>query len=177
MGKQYNALSDSDIHFINNQKLFFIASCSNKELNLSPKGYNSIRVLSNNQLVYLDFPGSGNRTARDIENNGLITIVFTAFDGDPKILRLFCKGSLIQRQSDDFTFYLKLFTGFKQESIRRFILFDILTVESSCGMSVPYYEYKGDRPQLKDWAEERAKSNTLHEYIEKRKNPPDIRFR
>ncbi|PHS55831.1 MAG: hypothetical protein COB17_10900 [Sulfurimonas sp.] len=40
----------------------------------------------------IDMYGSGNRTARDILDDGEITIVFNAFDGSPKILRLFCKS-------------------------------------------------------------------------------------
>lgn len=176
MGKQYETLTKDDIKFIQVQKLFYIASCSNKEVNLSPKGYNSIKVLSDNQLIYLDFPGSGNRTARDIENKGKITLLFTAFEGSAKILRLFCKGSLINRNSEEFKYYATLFPDFTPDALRRFILFDILTVESSCGLSVPYFQYQGNREELKNWAEEKANNKKIEEYIEKRKTPPDIRY-
>jgi|GEM_PF-6416734 len=37
MGKQYKSLNDKDIEFIKKQKLFYIASCSGQEVNLSPK--------------------------------------------------------------------------------------------------------------------------------------------
>jgi hypothetical protein len=53
IGKQYKVLTDKNIEFIKQQKLFYIASSSGKEVNLSPKGYGTIRVLNNNSLVFL----------------------------------------------------------------------------------------------------------------------------
>lgn len=176
MGNQYETLTEQDIQFIHEQKMFFIASCSGKEVNLSPKGYDSILVLSNKQLLFLDFPGSGNRTGRDIENEGSVTLMFTAFSGKPKILRLFCKGKLINRDHADFNTFTPLFNDFQPESIRRFILFDILTVENSCGMSVPLYDYKENRNELKDWAEDKGNEKGVDAYIEKRKIPPEIKY-
>ncbi|KAI5480154.1 hypothetical protein MNV49_001815 [Pseudohyphozyma bogoriensis] len=38
---------------------------------------------------------------------------------------------------------------------RAIIWLDVHAVGSSCGMSVPYFTYEGDRPALKEWAAER----------------------
>ena len=70
MGKQYKNLTLEDINFIKEQKLFYLASCSTKEVNLSPKGYDSIRVIDNQTLAFANLPGSGNRTHRDSVENG-----------------------------------------------------------------------------------------------------------
>jgi CO dehydrogenase/acetyl-CoA synthase beta subunit len=59
MGKQYQVLTDENINFIKKQKVFYIASSSGKEVNLSPKGYDSIRVINNSKLIFLNLVGSG----------------------------------------------------------------------------------------------------------------------
>lgn len=142
MGKRYEKLSDLDKEFIKNQHMFFIASCSGKEVNLSPRGYDCFRVTGDNEAVFLDYAGSGNRTATDINADGEVTVMFCSFDEKPLILRLFCKGELISR--DDVT-CRSLFENEYLAGMRRFVKLHIYCVEHSCGMSVPFYEFKGDR--------------------------------
>ena len=43
---QYKVLRDKDKEFIRQQKLFYIASTSRNQVNLSPKAYDTIRILS-----------------------------------------------------------------------------------------------------------------------------------
>jgi len=173
MGKQYKSLTDADIEFIKKQKLFYLASASDKEVNLSPKGYDSIRVLDKNTLVFLNYPGSGNRTYRDAKNSGEFTLVFNAFDGDAKILRLFCKAKIVDSQDDVFSKYLKMFAE-KRSLVRDFFEFDIYAVESSCGQSVPFMEYKSDRKSLKNWVVKMDENSKLEEYKAKRIIPPNL---
>lgn len=173
MGKQYRYLKEHDVEFIKEQKLFYMASCSGQEVNLSPKGYDCIRVLDGESLLYMDYPGSGNRTARDIEANGEVTVVFNAFEGKPKILRLFCKGELIEKTDDRFSTYLEHFDE-SSELIRRLTKLNIYAVESSCGMSVPEMTYVGDRSGLRDWVVMQNTGGTLEEYIEAHALPPKL---
>lgn len=173
MGKQYKTLTQSDEKFIKNQKLFYLASCSDKEVNLSPKGYNTIRVIDPSTLVFLNYPGSGNRTYSDAEKNGEFTIVFNAFEGDAKILRLFCKAKAVDSTSENFTKYVELF-GVNENLIRDFFEFNIYAVESSCGMSIPIMEYKGERNALKNWVKKMDKSGKLEEYKQNHFTPPDL---
>lgn len=174
MGKQYKVLTDRDKEFIKKQKLFYIASCSEQEVNLSPKGYDTIRVLSENTLVYMDYPGSGNRTHRDTKNNGEFTILFNAYEGKAMILRLFCKAKLVEEKSKEFSHFLELF-GEKESVVRNFFIFDIYGVESSCGDSVPYMEYKGDRDSLKNWAVKMDSNGKLEKYIQDHTIPPSMK--
>lgn len=160
MGTQYKNLTNNDISFIKKQKMFFIASCSDKEVNLSSKGYDTIRVLNNTQILFLSYPGSGNRTYRDASNNGKFTLVFTSFDETPKILRIFAKAIIIDKTHNKYEEYKNIF-GIKESLIRDIFLFDIYAVELSCGESVPYYEYKGDRNSLKNWAKSMDKKEHL----------------
>jgi len=173
MGKQYRKLTQPDMAFIKEQKLFYLASCSGGEVNLSPKGYDSIRVINATTLLFMHYPGSGNRTYRDVEAGGEVTLVFNAFVGDAKILRLFCKAEIINTQSENFLEYAKKF-GENPDVVRDFFLFNIYAVESSCGMSVPIMEYKEDRKQLRNWAVKMHKNGQLEAYNEKTFVPVDL---
>jgi len=174
MGSQYKQLTDEDITFIQNQKLFYLASSSGQEVNLSPKGFECISVLNHEELIYLDYPGSGNRTARDIEDNGEITLVFNAFNGPARILRLFCKGELIEKHDERFTQYFSNFVAEKVH-IRRIIKFTIYAVESSCGMGIPKMQYQKERTGLKKWIAAQAEDGTLKSYIQAHDVPPNIK--
>jgi hypothetical protein len=173
MGKQYKKLTSEDVAFIKQQKLFYIASASNAEVNLSPKGYDSIRLLNESQLLYLDYPGSGNRTARDIKNGGDITILFNAFEGKAQILRMFCKGHIIDKEHADFAAYIDHFDVIP-EAMRQLFVFDIYAVETSCGESVPYMEFKKERKTLKKWTKNLADSGKLETYITDHEVPIDL---
>ena len=173
MGSQYKVLKQNDIEFIQKQKLFFIASCSNKEVNISPKGYDSIKVLDESTIVFMNYPGSGNRTYTDATNDGEFTLIFTSYEGEAKILRVFCKASIVKYDSDDFNEYLELFDE-KKEIVRDFFKFDIYAVESSCGESIPIMEYKKDRRVLKDWAIKMDKNKKLEKYKKDHLIPPNL---
>jgi len=174
LGKQYKVLSENDREFIKKQKLFYIASASKQEVNLSPKAYHTIQVLNESTVVFLDYPGSGNRTYRDTLADGEFTLLFNAFEGKAMILRLFCKAKIVENKSKDFYRYLEMFN--EQESlVRNFFIFDIYAIESSCGDSIPYMEYKGDRDSLKNWMVKLDKTNKLEPYIQKHMRPPNIK--
>jgi len=174
MGKQYKSLTDADIEFIKKQKLFYLASSSGTEVNLSPKGYDTIRVLDKNNLVFLNYPGSGNRTYTDAKLDGEFTLVFNAFEGNAKILRLFCKATIIESKSEKFYNYLEVFAE-KEGVVRDFFEFSIYAVESSCGMSIPIMEYKSEREELRNWAIKMDENGKLEEYKEKKFTPPNLR--
>lgn len=173
MGKQYKALNPEDIAFINEQKLFYLASCSGLEVNLSPKGLECIYVRDPGTLIYLDYPGSGNRTARDIRGGGEVTLLFNAFEGPAKILRLFCKGELIEKHDDTFEAYFEPFNE-KRTHVRRIIRLNVYAVETSCGMGVPKMQFLKERTGLRKWIVQEAEGGTLSNYIEMHETPPDL---
>jgi len=174
MGKQYKELTNEDMNFIKEQKLFYIASSSGKEVNLSPKGYDTIRVLDNKRLLFLSYSGSGNRTFTDAKKNGEFTVLFNAFTGKANILRLFCKAKIVENRSQDFYSYLNIFNE-KESLVRNFFIFEIYAVESSCGESVPYMEYKEDRDSLKNWIVKMDKNGKLEKYNKDHFKPLDIK--
>lgn len=171
MGKQYKALTQEDVSFIQAQKLFYLASASGKEVNLSPKGHDTMRVLDKYRLLFLDYPGSGNRTYRDTMGNGEFTLVFNAFEGSAKILRIFCKAEVIEKDDFNFNGYLSHF-DVNPTYVRNLFLFDIYAVESSCGMTVPYMSYVKERKSLKKWVKNMAEEGRLAQYIKDHEEPP-----
>lgn len=171
MGSQYGSLNEYDKTFIAEQKMFFIASSSGKEVNLSPRGYDCLRILGDNEAVFLDYAGSGNRTARDIEAEGDITVMFCSFGPAPMILRFFCKGEVIEKENSTLQ---KMFSLMDLKGRRQFIKLHIYCVEHSCGMSVPIYEFTSQRSELKEWCKEEENAGRLDEYIKRRHTPQDL---
>ena len=100
-------------------------------------------------------------------------MVFNAFEGKPKILRLFCKATIVEDESEQFHKYLELFNE-KKSLVRNFFEFNIYAVESSCGDAIPYMEYKGERTSLKEWMVKMDNSDRLEEYKEGHFSPPNL---
>lgn len=173
MGKQAKELTPKDIKFIEAQKLFYVASASNSEVNLSPKGHDSLRVLDESTLLFMNYSGSGNRSYRDASNDGEFTLVFNAFEGTPKILRLFCKASIVHREDERFHEYLAMFKE-KASLVRNFYLYHIYAVETSCGYTVPIMEFKEERTTLKKWMNNFDERGKLEPYNKKNFNPPNL---
>ena len=173
MGKQYKSLKESDIKFIQEQKLFYLSSCSGHEVNLSPKGYDSIYIIDPSTLYMLDYLGSGNRTARDLNENGEVTVLFNAFDGKPNILRCFCKGEVIEKTDKEFVQASEYFTE-QAEVIRQFFKLKVYAVESSCGMGVPIMKFQQERPEVRDYALTMAKEGKFEQYVLDHQNPPPL---
>lgn len=174
MGKQYKALKQKDIDFIKQQKVFFLASCSDYEVNLSPKGYECIEVLDNETLLYLDYPGSGNRTYRDVMADGDFTLMFNAYEGKANITKLFCKAEVVAKEEERFEKYLEHFCV-DASHVRQFFLFHIYAVETSCGDGVPYMKFEDERESLKEWTSKMADSGKLEQYMENHALPPVLK--
>jgi len=109
MGKEMEDISAEHKSFIEAQHLFFVTTAPLNEeghINLSPKGFDCFRVLSPTRVGYLDIVGSGNETSAHLLENGRITFMFCAFDGPPKILRLYGKGKTVLPGDVNGTSYL-----------------------------------------------------------------------
>lgn len=153
MAKFNDRILDQHREFIAKQKMFFVASAplgSSGHVNLSPKGNDSFRVLSDHQVAYMDMIGSGNETSAHLLENGRVTFMFCAFEGPPNILRLYGHGRTILPGHPDWENLAQHFQ--LQLSTRQIIIADIDKVQTSCGFSVPLYEYFGERDHAEKWA-------------------------
>ena len=93
MAQRYDEMRPDHIAFIEQQKLFFVGTAANDgTINVSPKGWDSLRILGPSHIAWLNITGSGNETAAHLAQNERMTMMFCAFDGNPKILRLYGKA-------------------------------------------------------------------------------------
>lgn len=151
MGLRYSEIPDNLKKFIKNQKIFFVGTATDtSRVNISPKGMDTLRVLDKNRIVWLSVTGSGNETSAHIQENPRMTIMFVAFAGKPMILRLYGKAKVIHKNDHEWDEMFSLFNplpGARQ-------IFDLTVdlVQTSCGMSVPIFEYNGEREELNNWA-------------------------
>lgn len=155
MAKFYNKITSRIQSFIEAQKVFFVATApKNGRINLSPKGMDTFRVLDETKVAWLSVTGSGNETSAHLLENGKMTIMMCAFEGAPNILRLYGKAFEILPKDEKWN---NLVTQFpKLPGTRQIFVMDIESIQTSCGMSIPFYEYKSERNQLNDWAKEKG---------------------
>lgn len=162
MGKLYTELDKRLRGFIGAQRLFFVATAPSGHdghVNCSPKGLDSLRVLDATTVAYLDYVGSGVETIAHVRENGRIVIMFCAFEGPPRIVRLHGRGEVVEPADEGFA---ALATAFLDTSgARSIICVHLHRISDSCGYGVPLYRYEGERTQLKAWVERKGPEGLL----------------
>jgi hypothetical protein len=147
MAEFFDSMTDKHIAFIAQQPMFFVATAAaDGRINLSPKGYDSFRVLDANRVAYLDLGGSGNETHAHLVADGRITIMFNNFSSPALIMRLYGTGRPVLPQDagwDELAAHFDILPGTRQ-------IFDIKVdnVQTSCGWGVPQMELKAERETL-----------------------------
>ncbi len=153
-------LTEIDGHlrtFIQSQQMFFVSTAplnADGHLNLSPKGLDTFRILGPKQVAYLDVTGSGVETIAHLKENGRIILMFCAFQGPPKILRLHGHGRVIEPAAPGFSQLAAHFPTY--QSVRSIILINVTRVADSCGYGVPLMKFEGMRKQHFAWAEKKG---------------------
>lgn len=164
MGRLTSGINDKVQAFIEAQRMFFVASAplaSEGHVNLSPKGLDTLRVLSPTSVAYLDYVGSGAETIAHLKENGRIVIMFCAMQDPPKILRLHGRGIALEPQDEEYQRLRALFPS--DPSGRAIVVVNVDRVADSCGFGVPIYQFDRDRTQLPDWSERKG-TDGLREY-------------
>jgi len=166
MGHRYSEISDKLKGFIENQKIFFVGTATaDSRINISPKGMDSLRVLDKNRVVWLNVTGSGNETAAHIQENSRMTIMFTAFEGDPVILRLYGNADVIHKNDSKWNELYSLFNPIS--GARQIFELTVDLVQTSCGMAVPLFDYVEEREQLNNWASRKGDAGIKKYWLEK----------
>lgn len=157
MAKVFDEIDDELAAFLAEQKLFFVATAplaGDGLINLSPKGFDSFRVLGPRSVAYLDLTGSGVETVAHVKENGRLVILFCAFSGAPRIVRLHGRGQALEPGDAAFD---ELAARFPELPGRRSIIrMDVQRIADSCGFGVPRYHYESERPTLFEWAEKKG---------------------
>jgi len=153
MAKKYPAIEGAIKEFIEGQQMFFVGSApldAKGHVNISPKGLDTLRILGPKTVAYLDLTGSGIETVSHVRENGRIVLMFCAFQGPPKILRLYGEGKVVEEHDAEFPGLQAKFP--RHDGIRSIIVVELTDIIDSCGYGVPLFKYEGQREQHAAWA-------------------------
>ena len=143
----FDQLTEDHIDFIKDQKVFFVATgVAEGTINLSPKGLDSLRVVENNRILWMNLTGSGNETAAHVQENPRMTLMMNAFEGKALILRIYGQAKVIHHLDEEWKEFIDLFPY--SEGSRQIFDLSIELVQTSCGWAVPEYEFKKERDIL-----------------------------
>ncbi len=164
MGKIYEQIDEKLAAWIERQHLFFVATAplsANGHVNVSPKGdLRWFRILGPREVGYLDFVGSGAETIAHTRENGRIVVMFCAFDGPPRIVRLHGRASVLQATDP-----LAARFDPPEHAVRSVIRIEVERIADSCGYGVPLMRFDGKRDQYDAWVDKKARDGGFDEYI------------
>jgi len=147
LAERFSELEQKHINFIEAQHIFFVATAESEGfVNVSPKGMDSLRIINNSQIAWLNLSGSGNETAAHLLENNRMTLMFCSFEKKPLIMRLYGKAQTLHERDSGWAEYINLFPEYT--SSRQIFILDLELVQTSCGYSIPFYEFSGDRNAL-----------------------------
>lgn len=154
MADRFSSLRPDLAQWWREQPMFFVATAPSGaagHVNLSPKGYDTLRVLAPDRVAYLDLTGSGVETIAHLRDNGRITLMACAFSGNPRISRIYGRGTVHPAGTPEFD---ALAAEFPELPGRRSIIeVAVERVTTSCGYSVPLMDLVDERARLLEWAD------------------------
>ncbi len=155
MAEQYPALTDALQRWIDKQRVFFVGTAAQSgRVNVSPKGQDSLRILDESTLLWLNLTGSGNETAAHLANSNRMTLMWCAFEGPPRILRVYGTAKTIHPRDAEWetcSRHLQAPLG-----ARQYYKLAIELVQTSCGYAVPLMAFQEQRDTLTRWAHKRG---------------------
>jgi Pyridoxamine 5'-phosphate oxidase len=165
VGKVFEHIDERLRAFIEAQPVFFVATAPSGpdgHVNVSPKGgVGMFRVTGPHGFAYADMLGSGIETAAHLRDNGRICVMFAAFEGPPKIVRLHGRGRVVQQADADFGRLLASFElrTDQRQAVRAVVAVEIGRIADSCGFAVPQMRFEGERDQLLRFADNRLRKD------------------
>jgi Pyridoxamine 5'-phosphate oxidase len=164
VAKVFDGIDSRLADWIAAQALFFVASAplaKEGHVNVSPKGpIDTLRVLDERTVAYLDLVGSGAETIAHLRENGRIVIMLCAFSGPPRIVRLHGSGEVLLAADTSFD-ALAQRCAFAQPAVadarRAIVLVHVTRVADSCGYGVPLMSFEGERPHADAWAQKKVR--------------------
>ena len=166
MGREYDGIDVRLAGFLLRQPVFFVGTApldADGHVNVSPKGMSgSFAVVDEHRVAYLDLTGSGVETIAHLRENGRIVVMFCAFTGPPRIVRLHGRGVAHVVGSERFEELRSLFP--ELPGTRSIIEVEVARIADSCGYAVPEMTYVQDRQKLTYWAEAKERNDDLATY-------------
>jgi hypothetical protein len=173
MGRTHEQIDDALAEWIAAQPMFFVGTAplaDDGHVNVSPKGLaGTLQVLGPREVAYLDLTGSGVETIAHLRENGRITLMWCAFDGPPRIVRVQGQGRAVMPDDDGFAELLARFPGSEHlhTGLRSIVVVEADRVGDSCGYAVPFMDLRGDRDQLVTWADRKGRDGVTEYWAAK----------
>jgi hypothetical protein len=171
MAQQFSEIGERQRAFIEAQQMFFVGTAARDgRVNVSPKGLDSLRIVSPSRVVWLNGTGSGNESAAHLLDSPRMTLMFCSFVREPLILRLYGAARAVHEPDAEWAELVGLFPPIK--GARNAFVLDVDLVQTSCGYGVPLFEFTGQRDLMDRWAEKKGPDG-LHAY-QQQKNRTSI---
>jgi hypothetical protein len=170
MAKQFLELSAAHAAFIQKQAVYFVGTATEQSrINISPKGLDTLRILSPTRIVWLNLTGSGNESAAHVALSPRMTLMFCSFEQAPLILRTYGQARVIHPRDAAWAELHALFPN--HPGARQLFNVTIDLVQTSCGFGVPECTQTSaglnDRPTLNHWAEKKGSAGIAAYWQEK----------
>ncbi|MEO0829213.1 MAG: pyridoxamine 5'-phosphate oxidase family protein [Pseudomonadota bacterium] len=138
------ALNATLRQFIEAQPMFFVATAAaTGRVNVSPKGADSLRIVDDQRIIWLNLSGSGNETAGHLRALNRMTLMFCALDGDAMILRVYGTAKVLHPRDDGWEEAVGRFP--EMAGSRQIFDMSVDCVQTSCGTGVPIMTLQADR--------------------------------
>jgi len=177
VGKTFDEIRDDLGTWLVTQPVFFVATAplaTDGLLNCSPKGNrNEFAVVSHRTVAYLDQTGSGVETIAHLKENGRVVVMFCAFEGPPRIVRLHGTGRAVMKDAIEFDAFARHFPGATGVGVRAIIVVEIKRISDSCGFGVPVMPFEEHRAILDQWANRKGVSGIRDYWAEKNRRSID----
>lgn len=155
MAKFWDHITEEQAALIRSAPVFFVASADPRlgpgaagegPVNVSPKGATRIHLLSDRRVAYLDYPGSGNETARHAAAGGPVTLMVCSFEeGDAAIVRLYGRARVLPLEDCRYADALLAGPRGAMLSVRQVVEVDVESTMTSCGYGVPVMQWVRER--------------------------------
>ena len=155
MASHFDSITTEQAELLRNAKVFFVASADPRghagphgvgSVNVSPKGGAPLLLVNERRVAWLDYPGSGNETARHAALGSPVTLMACSFDEDAAIVRLY--GTATAQEFHESPYGEQLLNDERRGpnlNLRQVIVFDIERTMTSCGYGVPIMEFTRHR--------------------------------
>lgn len=150
MGRVHDQIEEPLRAFLDAQPMFFVATAplaADGHVNVSPKGLSgTFSVIDPTTVAYLDLTGSGIETIAHLRENGRITLMFCAFEGPPRTVRISGRGEAVLPEDARFADLAARFAALP--GTRAVIVVRADRIADSCGYAVPEMALVGQRDTL-----------------------------
>ena len=171
MANVYDGIDAKLSAWLHAQPMFFVSTAplaADGHVNVSPKGMaGTFAILGTHRVAYLDYFGSGAETIAHVRENGRIVLMWCAFAGPPKIVRLHGRGRVVFPDDTEYPELRAKFAKEREKAVRAIIVVDVDRTSDSCGYSVPNLEFVADRTVL-DLRQEKRPPEYYEEYARTR---------